>query len=69
MASNVAYLRTKPESYDIGNRINELENKLRDAYIKVARIYVEDETEKLDKEIIQTYRELAAEENDLLNRI
>ena len=55
--------------YDIGNRINELENKLRDAYIKVARIYVEDETEKLDKEIIQTYRELAAEENDLLNRI
>ena len=69
MASNIAYLKTKPESYDIGNRINELENKLRDTYIKVARIYVEDETEKLDKGIIQTYRELAAEENDLLNRI
>lgn len=69
MASNIAYLRMQSESYNYGNRISELENKLRDIYVKVARIYVENETEKLDKGIIQTYRELAAEENDLLNRI
>ena len=51
------------------NKINELQEKIQELYLKVIEVYVNDKSRELNQEIIQTYRKLAVEEKDLLDQI
>ena len=52
-----------------GKKINELQEKIQELYLKVIEVYVNDKSRELNQEIIQTYRKLAVEEKDLLDQI
>ena len=69
MAGNILYLRKGNFLVWKENKINELQEKIQELYLKVIEVYVNDKSRELNLEIIQTYRKLAVEEKDLLDQI
>ena len=69
MAGNILYLRIGNFLVWKENKINELQEKIQELYLKVIEVYVNDKSRELNQEIIQTYRKLAVEEKDLLDQI
>ncbi len=69
MAGNILYLRKGNFLVWKENKINELQEKIQELYLKVIEVYVNDKSRELNQEIIQTYRKLAVEEKDLLDQI
>ena len=69
MAGNILYLRKGNFLVWKENKINELQEKIQELYLKVIEVDVNDKRRELNQEIIQTYRKLAVEEKDLLDQI